>query len=83
MRAVLDSNVVLSALVFGRRLFWLRRAWASGAVTPIACRETVTELLRVLAYPKFRLDAAPRSFARAARPIAAAALGAGMTPSPN
>jgi hypothetical protein len=60
MRAVFDSNVVLSALVFGRRLFWLRRAWASGAVTPIACRETVTELLRVLAYPKFRLDAAER-----------------------
>ena len=50
MRAVFDSNVVLSALVFGRRLFWLRRAWASGAVTPIACRETVTELVRVLAY---------------------------------
>ena len=60
MRAVFDTNVVLSALVFGRRLFWLRQAWASGAVTPIVCRETVTELLRVLAYPKFRLDAAER-----------------------
>lgn len=60
MRAVFDTNVVLSSLVFGRRLFWLRRAWAGGAVTPIVCRETVTELLRVLAYPKFRLDGAER-----------------------
>jgi uncharacterized protein len=42
-------------LVFGRRLGWLRRAWLTGAVTPIVCRETVAELLRVLAYPKFRL----------------------------
>ena len=27
---------------------------------PIVCRETVAELLRVLAYPKFRLDQAER-----------------------
>ena len=60
MRAVLDTNVVISALIFGRRLLWLRRAWASGTVIPIVCRETVAELLRVLAYPKFRLDAAER-----------------------
>ena len=49
MRAVFDTDVVLSALVFGRRLRWLRRAWADGTVAPIVCRETVTELLRVLA----------------------------------
>ncbi len=60
MRAVFDTNVVVSALVFGGRLRWLRRAWASGAVTPIVCRETTVELLRVLTYPKFRLDAADR-----------------------
>ena len=60
MRAVFDTNVVLSALVFGRRLSWLRRAWAGGAVTPVVCRETTAELLRVLTYPKFRLDAADR-----------------------
>lgn len=58
MRAVLDTNVVVSALVFGARLRWLRDAWAAGRVMPIVCRETVAELLRVLAYPKFRLDAA-------------------------
>ena len=60
MRAVFDTNVVLSALIFGRRLSWLRHAWASAAVTPIVCRETTAELLRVLTYPKFRLDAAER-----------------------
>lgn len=60
MRAVFDTNVVVSTLVFGRRLLWLRQAWASGAVTPVVCRETVTELLRVLTYPKFRLSSAER-----------------------
>jgi putative PIN family toxin of toxin-antitoxin system len=60
MRAVFDTNVVISALIFGRSLFWLRRAWVSATVVPLVCRETVAELLRVLAYPKFRLDAAER-----------------------
>ena len=60
MRSVFDTNVVVSTLIFGRRLVWLRRAWAAGAVTPIVCRETVAELLRVLAYPKFRLTTADR-----------------------
>ena len=56
LRAVFDTNIVVSALVFGGRLRWLRTAWGAQAVTPVACRETVTELLRVLAYPKFRLS---------------------------
>jgi putative PIN family toxin of toxin-antitoxin system len=60
VRAVFDTNVVISALVFRRRLAWLRQAWASGTVIPIVCRETVAELLRVLTYPKFRLDAMER-----------------------
>jgi uncharacterized protein len=60
VRAVFDTNVVVSTLIFGRRLVWLRRAWAAGAVTPIICRETAAELLRVLAYPRFRLTAADR-----------------------
>jgi putative PIN family toxin of toxin-antitoxin system len=60
MRAVFDTNVVVSALVFARRLAWLRQAWAQGVVLPVVCRETVAELLRVLAYPKFRLDASDR-----------------------
>jgi putative PIN family toxin of toxin-antitoxin system len=58
---VFDTNVVVSALVFGQRLGWLRRAWAVGAARPIVCRETVAELIRVLAYPKFRLSDADRT----------------------
>jgi predicted nucleic acid-binding protein len=60
VRAVFDTNVVVSALVFGRRLAWLRQAWASGQVVPLLCRPTAEELLRVLAYPKFRLTPAER-----------------------
>lgn len=60
VRAVFDTKVVVSALVFGRRLAWLRQAWASGKVVPVVCRPTADELLRVLAYPKFRLDPAER-----------------------
>lgn len=53
-----DTNVVVSALVFGRRLAWLQQAWTSGIVIPVVCRDTTNELLRVLSYPKFRLSAA-------------------------
>jgi putative PIN family toxin of toxin-antitoxin system len=55
-RWVLDTNVVLSALirpggVSGR----LRLAWQSQLFTPLASRDTAAELIRVLDYPKFRL----------------------------
>ena len=55
-RVVLDTNTVLSALLFARgRLVPLRTAWRSRVLTPLLCAQTVTELLRVLAYPKFKL----------------------------
>lgn len=57
-RAVLDTNVVVSALVFGGGpAARLRRAWQGGAVLPLVSTATVQELIRVLAYPKFKLDA--------------------------
>ena len=60
-RVVLDTNVVLSALVFGGgNAGRLRHAWQSGAFTPLASTATAQELVRVLAYPKFRLSAADR-----------------------
>lgn len=59
LRVVLDTNVVLSALVFGGGLPGaVRTAWLSGALRPLASAVTVRELVRVLAYPKFRLSAA-------------------------
>jgi len=55
-RLVLDTNTLVSALVFQQgRLEWLRRAWQAGRLTPLICRETLDELLRVLADPKFGL----------------------------
>ena len=59
VRAVLDTNVVLSALVFrGGSAGRLRLAWQRGLVLPLASTATVQELIRVLAYPKFRLSQA-------------------------
>lgn len=59
LRVVLDTNVVLSALVFGGGAAGLvRRAWQEAALLPLASTATVQELVRVLAYPKFRLSQA-------------------------
>ena len=56
-RVVLDTNVVVSALVFREgRLAWLREAWAAGRVVPLVSAATVAELVRVLAYPKLGLS---------------------------
>ncbi len=54
-RVVIDTNLVLSALVFGCSTAKLRLAWQDDLLTPLASRTTVTELIRVLAYPKFKL----------------------------
>lgn len=59
VRVVLDTNVVLSALVFrGGAAAQVRQAWQRGQVLPLASTATVRELVRVLAYPKFRLSQA-------------------------
>ena len=61
MRVVLDTNVVLSALVFsGGAAGQLRTAWQAGMFTPLVSTATAHELVRVLAYPKFHLSAADR-----------------------
>ena len=55
-RVVLDTNVVLSALIFTQgRLAPLRPAWQQARFRPLASRVTVTELARALSYPKFGL----------------------------
>ena len=56
LRVVLDTNVLLSALLFhAGALFWLRNAWQTGDIHPLSSRETMAELIRVLSYPKFDL----------------------------
>ena len=56
-RVVLDTNCLISALIFSRgRFVWLREAWQAKRFIALASRDTVSELLRVLAYPKFKLS---------------------------
>ena len=58
---VLDTNLLLSALVFsGGRLAALRTAWQAGRCVPLVSQATAAELIRVLAYPKFKLSAVDR-----------------------
>ena len=58
LRVVCDTNVVVSALVFrAGRLSWLREAWAAASVVPVVSKQTLAELVRVLSYPKLRLEA--------------------------
>lgn len=55
-RVVLDTNIVLSALVFAQgRLVPLRHAWQQGHCTALVSSATAAELVRALAYPKFNL----------------------------
>ncbi|WP_374668994.1 putative toxin-antitoxin system toxin component, PIN family [Ramlibacter sp.] len=61
LRVVLDTNVVLSALVFrGGPAARVRAAWQAERFKPLVSKATAEELIRVLAYPKFRLTADER-----------------------
>ena len=54
-RAVLDTNVVISALLFRGEPSHLHTLWKKKAFTIVASREIMKEYVRVLAYPKFKL----------------------------
>lgn len=55
-RVVLDTNCLVSALIFSRgKCAWLRQAWQRQRFVALASHDTVSELLRVLDYPKFKL----------------------------
>ena len=61
-RVVLDTNVVLSALVFrGGSAGLVRLAWQRGDIVPLVNTTTAHELVRVLDYPKFRLSKAEQT----------------------
>ncbi len=56
LRTVLDTNVLVSALLFPEgNVSWLRRMWRSKAILPLVSRDTASELIKVLGYPKFRV----------------------------
>ena len=55
VRVVLDTNVLVSALLFGGRTGMLCDLWKSGRIIPLVTKETFAEFRKVLSYPKFKL----------------------------
>jgi len=55
-RVVLDTNVVVSALLFHGKLSKIVNLWQEGELVPLISREMFEELRTVLEYPKFSLD---------------------------
>ena len=56
IRVVLDTNTVISALLFSGTASPLVPLWQSRRITALVSRKILEEYLRVLAYPKFRLS---------------------------
>ena len=56
IRVVLDTNTVISALLFPGTASRLVPLWQSRRITVLVSREILKEYLRVLAYPKFQLS---------------------------
>src|SRR4030042_1570720 len=54
-RVVLDTNVLVSALLFSGEMTRIVAGWKAGAFVPVFSRATFDEFRRVLAYPKFSL----------------------------
>lgn len=55
IRAVLDTNVLVSALLFTGPPSQLVPAWQGGRLCPIVSAEILEEYIRVLAYSNFKL----------------------------
>jgi putative PIN family toxin of toxin-antitoxin system len=56
VRVVLDTNAVVSALLFSGVSSKLVSLWQNGLITPLLSRAILDEYLRVLSYPKFELS---------------------------
>ena len=54
-KVVIDTNVIISALLFGGKPGELIPFWQNSRIEPIVSRDIVDEYIRVLAYPKFQL----------------------------
>jgi putative PIN family toxin of toxin-antitoxin system len=54
-RVVIDTNVLVSSLLFGGDPGELITLWKKHRIVPLSSKEIMEEYLRVLAYPKFRL----------------------------
>ena len=56
VKVVVDTNVLVSALLFGGKPGKLIPLWQRGTIRPLASKEIIDEYLRVLTYPKFKLS---------------------------
>ena len=56
VKVVVDTNVLISALLFGGKPEELISFWLRGKINPLASKEIMDEYLRVLTYPKFKLS---------------------------
>jgi len=57
IRAVVDTNALVSALLFGGEPGKLVSLWQRGRLVPLVSKDVLLEYVRVLGYPKFALDA--------------------------
>ena len=55
VRTVIDTNVVISAPLFGGTPGELALLWKTGRIKVFTSKEIIDEYLRVLAYPRFNL----------------------------
>ena len=56
MRVVLDTNVLISAILLKGRLSRFQELWKSGTLFPVLSKETFQEFKMVLSYLKFSLS---------------------------
>ena len=54
-KVVLDTNILVSALLFKRELAGIVDLWKKGRIIPVLSKETFAEFKAVLEYPKFSL----------------------------
>ena len=55
VKTVLDTNILVSAILFKGELARLVDLWEGRKIVPVVSRETFDEFRAVLGYPKFRL----------------------------
>ncbi len=57
MRVIIDTSVIVPALMFPGGFSWIRQAWRLETIIPLISCDTIAELKRVLSYTQFGLTA--------------------------